>query len=45
MFLSQCIHESAGFSVKEEWMRATDPPYYGRGYIQLTHDYNYRAAS
>ncbi len=24
---------------------ATDPPYYGRGYLQLTHQANYAAAS
>ncbi|XP_039435819.1 uncharacterized protein LOC120417730 [Culex pipiens pallens] len=47
MFLAQVIHESGGFKYREEIGGASRnyAPYYGRGYIQLTWDYNYRAAS
>ncbi|KAL9708017.1 hypothetical protein quinque_011535 [Culex quinquefasciatus] len=47
MFLAQVIYESAGFHYREEIGGASKKyaPYYGRGYIQLTWDYNYRAAS
>nr|XP_019546612.2 endochitinase At2g43590-like [Aedes albopictus] len=47
MFLAQLIHESGGFQHRREINGAalSYAPYYGRGYIQLTHDYNYRAAS
>lgn len=48
MFLAQVIHESGGFVDREEWDKGAGQsyvPYYGRGFIQLTHDYNYRAAS
>ncbi|EDS42856.1 tartan [Culex quinquefasciatus] len=43
MFLAQVIHESGGFRYREEI--GGQRQYYGRGYIQLTWDYNYRAAS
>ncbi|KXJ71342.1 hypothetical protein RP20_CCG020793 [Aedes albopictus] len=47
MFLAQLIHESGGFQHRREINGASQSyaPYYGRGYIQLTHDYNYRDAS
>ncbi|XP_058454724.1 uncharacterized protein LOC131432452 [Malaya genurostris] len=48
MFIAQLFHESNGFKYREERSRGAGqpyPPYYGRGYIQLTWDYNYRAAS
>ncbi|XP_053690887.1 uncharacterized protein LOC128739425 [Sabethes cyaneus] len=48
MFVAQLIHESGGFQHREEWNKGAGQPYvpyYGRGYIQLTWDYNYRAAS
>lgn len=55
MFLAQLIHESGGFVYKEEespdstaYRDNADLPgksYHGRGYIQLTWSYNYKAAS
>lgn len=55
MFLAQLIHESGGLKLvredkgKEKKYDGDDPShdlfYYGRGYIQLTHNYNYKAAS
>jgi len=53
MFLAQIIHESGGLQFKEETHPgeydaqggAPGRTYHGRGYIQLTHAYNYRAAS
>lgn len=49
MFLANIIQESDGLQTREEY----NPPYgaysggnfHGRGYIQLSHDYNYREAS
>jgi predicted chitinase len=57
MFIAQCAHESQGFTkVKEgtglikktgKWTgeKATYAPYYGRGFIQLTHETNYEKFS
>ncbi|KAL9697266.1 hypothetical protein quinque_000707 [Culex quinquefasciatus] len=47
MFTAQLIHESGGFQFREEQGGANQhyTPYHGRGFIQLTHDYNYRPAS
>lgn len=47
MFTAQLIHESGGFRFREEQGGANQhyTPYHGRGFIQLTHDYNYRPAS
>ncbi|OQV20260.1 putative Chitinase 5 [Hypsibius exemplaris] len=56
MFLANIIHESAGLTTKEEWgpppagtyTSSVDLPgrrYHGRGYMQLTYGYNYKAAS
>ncbi|XP_053690890.1 uncharacterized protein LOC128739430 [Sabethes cyaneus] len=48
MFVAQLIHESEGFQHLEECNKGAGQPYvpyYGRGYIQLTWDYNYKAAS
>ncbi|XP_062536245.1 uncharacterized protein LOC134205196 [Armigeres subalbatus] len=50
MFIAQLIHESGGFQHRVETGRGRghdygSTSYYGRGYIQLTHDYNYRDAS
>ncbi|OQV14608.1 putative Endochitinase [Hypsibius exemplaris] len=56
MFLANIIHESAGLTTKEEWgpppagtyTSSDDWPgrrYHGRGYMQLTYGYNYKAAS
>ncbi|XP_058454726.1 uncharacterized protein LOC131432453 [Malaya genurostris] len=48
MFIAHLIHESGGFEHREEKSRGAGepyPPYYGRGYIQLTWADNYRAAS
>nr|XP_029717221.1 endochitinase EP3-like [Aedes albopictus] len=45
--LAHLIHESGGFYYRKEIKGAAKSyaPYYGRGYLQLTHEYNYRAAS
>ncbi|KAL1395328.1 hypothetical protein pipiens_011332 [Culex pipiens pipiens] len=47
MFTAQLIHESGGFQFREEQGGANQhyTPYHGRGFIQLTHDYNYKDAS
>ncbi|OQV15013.1 putative Chitinase 6 [Hypsibius exemplaris] len=56
MFLANVIHESAGLTTKEEWgppapgtypntVGVPGKNYHGRGYIQLTWDYNYKNAS
>ncbi|XP_062560531.1 uncharacterized protein LOC134224674 [Armigeres subalbatus] len=50
MFIAQLIHESGGFQHRVETGRGHgydygSTSYYGRGYLQLTHDYNYRDAS
>ncbi|XP_055356204.1 uncharacterized protein LOC129601429 [Paramacrobiotus metropolitanus] len=52
MFLANILHESDGLKAKEEYspIISTDPAYpgknyHGRGYIQLSHIYNYRDAS
>lgn len=46
MFLAQIYHESGGLVHRKELNPWPDYGYYyGRGFIQLTWDYNYRAAS
>ncbi|XP_055350773.1 uncharacterized protein LOC129597315 [Paramacrobiotus metropolitanus] len=46
MFLANIIHESGGLKkIKEEHPLPEYGKYYGRGYIQLSWDYNYKAAS
>ncbi|XP_053690883.1 uncharacterized protein LOC128739421 [Sabethes cyaneus] len=49
MFVAHLIHESGGFQHREEIGRGRGQPYgttfYGRGYIQLTWEGNYQAAS
>ncbi|CAN6296649.1 unnamed protein product [Urochloa humidicola] len=42
-FFGQTSHETSGYCYVNE-LQKTDPPYYGRGPIQLTHKYNYDAA-
>lgn len=44
MYLANLLHESGGLRYKVE-INKTVPVYYGRGYIQLTHNYNYEACS
>lgn len=49
--LANCAWESAGFQrIEEDICKGKETcadygKYFGRGYIQLTHDYNYKAAS
>lgn len=49
MMLANCVWETGGLQFVEEIACKTGTcsygKYYGRGYIQLTHDYNYKAAS
>src|SRR5699024_326359 len=54
MFLAHVLHETGGFQHLVEhgrpsgYTKAEEFPkneYYGRGYIHLSHEYNYRAAS
>ncbi|XP_055355623.1 uncharacterized protein LOC129600960 [Paramacrobiotus metropolitanus] len=52
MFLANILHESDGLRAKEEYVPivSTDPAYpgknfHGRGYIMLSHVYNYKDAS
>lgn len=49
MFLANCIWETGGLQFVEEIACKTGTcaygKYFGRGYIQLTHDYNYKEAS
>ncbi|OIR56310.1 MAG: chitinase [Amphiamblys sp. WSBS2006] len=45
MLLSNAIHETGGFRDLEELGCTDGKGYHGRGYIQLTHDYNYGEAS
>lgn len=49
MFLAHLIHESDGFQRRSEQSseinKGSGGRYYGRGYLMLTQDYNYRAAS
>ncbi|XP_058448653.1 uncharacterized protein LOC131428624 [Malaya genurostris] len=48
MFIAHLIHESSGFQHREAMSRGRGQPYgryYGRGYIMLTWEDNYRAAS
>ncbi|XP_062699255.1 uncharacterized protein LOC134284425 [Aedes albopictus] len=47
MLLAQLINESGGFqhTSEDEGSEKKYAPYYGRGYIQLTHKENYRDAS
>ncbi|XP_058454723.1 uncharacterized protein LOC131432451 [Malaya genurostris] len=47
MFLAHLFHESGGFQYREEKTHTNAPYgyYYGRGYIQLTWEDNYRQAS
>ncbi|XP_055350779.1 uncharacterized protein LOC129597320 [Paramacrobiotus metropolitanus] len=46
MFLANILHESGGLQkMKEEQPLAEYGKYYGRGYIQLTWEANYRSAS
>jgi hypothetical protein len=48
-FMANCVWESGGLQFVEEIACKTGTcsygKYYGRGFIQLTHDYNYKAAS
>ena len=48
MFYAHLIHETAGLNVLEEGRATRDlygPNFHGRGFIHLTHEDNYRAAS
>lgn len=43
--IGQCAQETAGFRYMAEISGSSGPyaPWYGRGYVQLTHGYNYKA--
>jgi hypothetical protein len=43
-FLAQITHETGSLTLAEEMCKCTMPPYYGRGAIQLTGQFNYQSA-
>jgi len=43
-FLAHVAHETGSLTLTEEMCKCTMPPYYGRGALQLTGQYNYQSA-
>ena len=43
-FLAHVAHETGSLTLAEETCKCTMPPYYGRGALQLTGQYNYQSA-